>query len=340
MWHGETLPSLQVDLLPPNITDRAEVITIVQTVTIVSCILSIVGSLLIIITYIAWTDIRTRARQIVVFLSIADLLSAVGYLYGTARKFNENSWDCVAQSAVTTFANVSSFFWTCSIAVYIYLLIVQQQRQITRSCMISLHVVNWGVPAIIVAAGVLLGGLGWDRSFISVGWCWVNLDNSYFLLWTLLGGKIWEFSAYILLPALYIIVKKHMYTQTHRFSDLTLSDRHALMTRVDLKLTLIPVIFIFLRVWSTVRYVLYLVDSPYKTNVVLMCLHGVGNTLQGAANCILFCFLTRKVRERLCDVCSSKCCQRAAPGYREADMWGEQDIWHERSGLMEASNSQ
>lgn len=41
----------------------------------------------------------------------------------------------------------------------------------------------------------------------------------------------------------------------------------------DVKLTLIPIIFIVLRIWSTVRFILLLVDSPVRQNPVLVTLH-------------------------------------------------------------------
>lgn len=41
----------------------------------------------------------------------------------------------------------------------------------------------------------------------------------------------------------------------------------------DMKLTLIPIIFIVLRIWSTVRFVLLLADSPVRQNPVLVTLH-------------------------------------------------------------------
>ena len=46
-----------------------------------------------------------------------------------------------------------------------------------------------------------------------------------------------------------------------------------LMLKMDTKLTLIPLIFIFLRIWSTIRFVLYLCHSQAVSNIVLMCLH-------------------------------------------------------------------
>lgn len=41
----------------------------------------------------------------------------------------------------------------------------------------------------------------------------------------------------------------------------------------DRKLTFIPIIFIVLRVWSTVRFVMFLLDSPARQNPVLVILH-------------------------------------------------------------------
>lgn len=41
----------------------------------------------------------------------------------------------------------------------------------------------------------------------------------------------------------------------------------------DMKLTLIPIIFIALRIWSTVRFILLLANSPVRWNPVLVTLH-------------------------------------------------------------------
>lgn len=41
----------------------------------------------------------------------------------------------------------------------------------------------------------------------------------------------------------------------------------------DVKLTLIPIIFIALRIWSTVRFILLLANSPVRWNPVLVTLH-------------------------------------------------------------------
>lgn len=48
---------------------------------------------------------------------------------------------------------------------------------------------------------------------------------------------------------------------------------HSLSSAADRKLTIIPIIFILLRVWSTVRFLLLLTGSPARQNPALVTLH-------------------------------------------------------------------
>lgn len=48
---------------------------------------------------------------------------------------------------------------------------------------------------------------------------------------------------------------------------------HSFSSMADRKLTLIPIIFIVLRIWSTVRFILLLVGSPARQSPVLVTLH-------------------------------------------------------------------
>lgn len=66
------------------------------------------------------------------------------------------------------------------------------------------------MPLAITVAAVALRKIGYDASNVSVGWCWVNLDAEDRLLWMLLTGKVWEMLAYVTLPVLYILIRKHI----------------------------------------------------------------------------------------------------------------------------------
>ncbi|KAL8198356.1 UNVERIFIED_CONTAM: hypothetical protein K2H54_006646 [Gekko kuhli] len=170
----------------------------------------------------------------------------------------------------------------------------------------------WGVPLGITVAAVVLKKIGYDASDVSVGWCWIDIKAEDRVLWMLLGGKLWEILAYLILPVFYILIRKHINRAHAALSEYRpiLSSTPAFQPRTsiaDKKLILIPVIFIFLRIWSTVRFVLTLCGSPAVQNPLLVVLHGVGNTFQGGANCIMFVFCTRVVRNKLF---SCLCCRR------------------------------
>uniref|UniRef100_A0A672KPB3 Probable G-protein coupled receptor 157 n=1 Tax=Sinocyclocheilus grahami TaxID=75366 RepID=A0A672KPB3_SINGR len=297
-------------------TNQTEVYVYEQVVILTSCVLSFFGSLLIICTYARWHDLRTTPRKLLVYLSVTDLLSALSYFYGVLRIFDSDSGDCIAQGAISTFANTSSFFWTVAIAIYLYVFIVKSSRRQADNLVLYFHLISWGVPFAITVAALSLHKIGYDASEVSVGWCWVNIQAEDHVLWMLLTGKIWEFIAYVTLPVLYILIKIHIHNAHAALSEyrpiLTSSPvSHSLSSMADRKLTLIPIIFIMLRMWSTIRFLLLLTDSPAGHNPVLVTLHviiylylpllhlGIGNTFQGAANCVMFVLLTPSIRSRL-----------------------------------------
>ncbi|KAK1340529.1 hypothetical protein QTO34_019099 [Cnephaeus nilssonii] len=297
---------------PPTVLVPSE-----RAVVLLSCVLSALGSGLLVATHALWPDLRSRARRLLLFLSLADLLSAASYFYGVLQDFSGPSWDCVLQGALSTFANTSSFFWTVAIALYLYLSIVRTTRGPRAGrLLLAFHVVSWGVPLAITVAAVTLKKIGYDASDVSVGWCWIDLEAKDRVLWMLLTGKLWELLAYDGSPWAVCSRALGVPAQHQALSEYRpiLSEAHRLQhhsSMADKKLVLIPLIFICLRVWSTVRFVLTLCGSPAVRAPVLVVLHGIGNTFQGGANCIMFVFCTRAVRTRLFSLCC--CCPSPPP---------------------------
>ncbi|XP_061041005.1 LOW QUALITY PROTEIN: G-protein coupled receptor 157 [Eubalaena glacialis] len=304
--------------MPPP-APPTELVPSERAVVLLSCALSALGSGLLVATHALWPDLRSRARRLLLFLSLADLLSAASYFYGVLQDFEGPSWDCVLQGALSTFANTSSFFWTVAIALYLYLSIVRTSRGPGDGRLLcAFHVVSWGVPLVITVAAVTLKKIGYDASDVSVGWCWIDLEAEDHVLWMLLTGKVWEMLAYVTLPVLYLLIRKHINRAHEALSEYRplVSRAHQLRRRTsaaDKKLVLIPIIFICLRVWSTVRFVLTLCGSPAVQTPVLVVLHGIGNSFQGGANCIMFVLCTRTVRTRLLSLC---CCCTSQPSAR------------------------
>lgn len=116
-----------------------------RAVVLVSCVLSALGSSLLLCTHALCPELRTRPRQLLLYLSLADLLSALSYFYGVLQDFDRTSWDCVLQGALSTFSNTSSFFWTMAIALYLYITIVRGSPT-GSGLLCCFHAVRWVLP--------------------------------------------------------------------------------------------------------------------------------------------------------------------------------------------------
>jgi hypothetical protein len=133
--------------------------------TIVSSSLSIIGAVVIFVTYCIVTVAKNQTRRLLVYLTIADFLIAGGNLVGALRYalrdessymnnvYNRSMdcarWDdqiCVIQSCVTTFASLASFFWTNIIMIHILMTLISQREWSNLRKKVIYHLVAWGLP--------------------------------------------------------------------------------------------------------------------------------------------------------------------------------------------------
>ncbi|MGH0135928.1 UNVERIFIED_CONTAM: hypothetical protein FKN15_059144 [Acipenser sinensis] len=222
---------------------RTEVFLYERAVILISCFLSFLGSCLIIFTYMLWADLRTKPRKLLVFLSVADLLSAVSYFYGVLRDFDSDSWDCVLQGSVSTFANTSSFFWTVAVAIYLYIFIVRSDQRTANGLLLWFHIIRKLTINLVTPAKDLH--------------C---IRESMHHPATLSEKEGGGFHIHAALSEYRPILAANPMSQFQS-------------SMADTKLTLIPVIFIALRIWSTIRFVLTLAESPAVQNPMLVILH-------------------------------------------------------------------
>jgi len=292
-----------------------------QTLTTLSATLSLLGTVLIISTYFAWKDLRSTSRRILVFISIADFFIAGSYLFGTW--FHTDMYrttSCIAQSFVSSTASLWSFFWTAFLAVFMYITVAKKQRSKAEILLKVFHFIGWGVPLIIVGAALKEGALGDGRDLFTSGWCWISpgLPKKERYLWMLMTGKAWEVTAYILSFVFYFMLKFHIRKQVFLHKRQFPSDKSAdIALKAERKLTLVPIIFVLVRIWGTIRFILYSyadIGVHYSWwDEGLLYLQGIGNTSQGFANFLLFCLFTEKFQARFYHVARDllikfKCC--------------------------------
>ncbi|VDP50868.1 unnamed protein product [Soboliphyme baturini] len=117
----------------------------------------------------------------------------------------------------------------------------------------------------------------------------------------LISGKLWELAADAVIPTLYWLSRRYLGKQQLKVSNKALRRTSNLVNRVNMKLLLIPLAFLVMRMWGTIRYLLYIADQiEAEQNCVLRTLHGFGDSFQGGTNCLLFCFMSDTIRRRLC----------------------------------------
>ena len=233
--HSQISASSDV-LLNPN-TDKycvngtpLKVMPSVRAVVGVTCILSMIGASLIVLSYVLIKDIRTKAREILVNLSLMDFMAAAAnftgvvvnfdtYLLNPAHpnisdhKYHTMNNFCKSQAFFAMYGTISSVLWTICIAVYIFLRIMLDGRNIAQKAIYSCYAVSYGVPFILSLWFVLTGKLGY-APYGGSGWCSVIVYNSTtkdrLTLNLIFANDIWIYLTIILVPLIFISLKFYL----------------------------------------------------------------------------------------------------------------------------------
>lgn len=173
--------------------------------------LSILGSFIIVSTFLLWPDLRTNARLMIVFISVCDFLVASFNILGINFEKKLDNEICKLQATVNIAAILSSFFWTVYLSLYFYLTICKKITVRTeRVTMWLFHVTAWGIPLVIALVGYELNAVGNPHDMVSSGWCWIKYSptkRNETIIWMLIAGKGWEILAYIAISVFYVLVK-------------------------------------------------------------------------------------------------------------------------------------
>ena len=187
------------------------------------CILSILGSLAIILAYLCVKKIRSKAREILLHLSIMDILYSTANLIGVWVPYYKNliatnNTDtstyrtfhnvCIAQAFMANYGTIGSVLWTLGLAVYLYYRIVSRHHNFTKIVIIILYILCYLLPLYVTLWLFLTNGLGYSDSPLSGGgWCSIRDDVG--ALESFMTYDIWIWIGIIVLIPLYSLV--HIY---------------------------------------------------------------------------------------------------------------------------------
>ncbi len=205
---------------------------------IVTCLLSVIGSVTIISSYVFFKSLRTTTRLILVHLSIMDLGVAIANLVGVIVNFDAYYYNgetkdpmmhmpaihsdpsslintaCITQAALAVYFTAGSFMWTLTMAIYMYFKIVQyRDRKLAERTYYASVVFSYVFPLVLVGWKVSQQRLGYS-GFDFRGWCGDKtidpVTGKRHILMSVLGYNIWVFLIYTLVPIIYLAVLLHV----------------------------------------------------------------------------------------------------------------------------------
>ena len=200
----------------------------IRTISAVTCALSIMGSLAIILTYILIKDIRSKARELLVHLSIMDLTFTTANFIGILLPYDKHLFHrplgpehdnyervCKAQAFFAVYGTIGSILWSLGLAVYLYYRIVSHDPRVIKRVVMLLYVVCYVLPLHPSLWLLLRGHYGYPQSAEeSGGWCTVlvgtdnkkergKLDQELMLF---MVDDIWIWLTFITMVPIYLII--------------------------------------------------------------------------------------------------------------------------------------
>ncbi|CAE8686055.1 unnamed protein product [Polarella glacialis] len=161
----------------------------------ISSVLSIAGSLLVIVTFLLFPQLRRYFARLVLYLAISDLWLCTSFLIGESPAPHYTK--CSVQSLLGIFFGLASILWTVAIA--------DSVRRVVLACDLSvesrhegrLHMIAWGLPFLAIAAVLASRTIGPAGMM-----CWIEgtalgtilrLLTFYLPLWLGIGYSLWVY---------------------------------------------------------------------------------------------------------------------------------------------------
>lgn len=151
---------------------------LLRSILYVSCGLGAAGSVLIIITYIFYAEIRNRfGISLIFYLSISNFLNCVAFF-----PWNVDEVLCIMQAMFIHYFQVASYFWSAFIAFSVFAVIYLDKMfdilEIDRY-MRWFHAIAWVAPFLSVLPPLFLKRYGFNNPQQLEPWCFTAHPNDW-----------------------------------------------------------------------------------------------------------------------------------------------------------------
>jgi len=213
----------------------------VRAVVGVTCALSVIGSLFIILSYVVFRDLRSNARLLLVHLSISDLGVSLCNLVGEVARFgdyfNHTKFDykdnltppsydhfCKVQAFIAHYFTISSVLWTLVLSIYMYAVTTKLNRLSPKENLIfnfCACVTCYGTALLISLWLQFTHHLGFSP-YSSSGWCGTIISDIYTrrldYMAAIFGYDIWIVLTSFLIIVIYLSILLHVREEVSSFT--------------------------------------------------------------------------------------------------------------------------
>ena len=196
----------------------------VRVVVGVVCLFSMLGSVLIVISYCFFKQLRSEARTILLNLSLMDfgvgLANFVGVVVyfdkyykkstataGTAELLPNVSSVvddmCKAQAFLAMYCTYASVLWTITLALYMHMLVFANWEKTRCYIYCIVYPFNYVLSALLCVWFILTKRLG-HSPYNSSGWCSINVNSDY--IGIIIGYDLWIYLGMVMCTSVYVSI--------------------------------------------------------------------------------------------------------------------------------------
>ena len=214
----------------------------VRIIVMITCVLSMVGASLIILSFAFCRDLRSKGRQVLLNISIMDLGVGLSNLVGAwvnfDGRFNRTSCTncttypnaintpvhctfedehvfcperiilqhlCFSQACLSAICTFGSILWTNALCFYLYLSIAHSGSKAAHYSLYASYLLCYGIPLFLTVWLALTGRFGYSP-YESSGWCSIILMHPMTkerdIFASVFGYNLWILLTFIFVPVL------------------------------------------------------------------------------------------------------------------------------------------
>ncbi|KAJ3439774.1 g protein-coupled receptor [Anaeramoeba flamelloides] len=252
------------------------------TLTNIFLYISLIGYVIIIITFLLFYKKQNLRRKQLFSLSVYDLLNVIIMLIPT----KEGTKLCHGQALLTILFSVMAPFWAMMIAITIYLALIKDKQNMFLERLFKWsHLINWIVSILFVIPPAIASPK--VKQY---------MDYCYYDGWYMLSLYIWYWIAILICLVLVVISLLQITKSIRQLKQLNPDFKTKTKKQIyqNFRMLAIPCVFIWCYLWPSLHRILQFFQD--KIPLWIRYMHVVNFTLDGIAYCLIFIVFDKSVR--------------------------------------------